>query len=119
MKEFIVNNIYQIISACLAIVSILSAIISYLINRHKVKSIQQKDEAKAEAKQKVLDACDQFVKDAERLKNYSSAEKKQYVMTRAIAIANNLLSSEEIDAYVEKQVELTNNVNVSRIKQVK
>lgn len=119
MKEFIVTNIYQIISACLAIISILSALFSYVINKHKAKSIQQKDEAKAEAKQKVLDACDQFVKDAERLKNYTSAEKKQYVMTRAIAIANNLLSADEIDAYVEKQVELTNNVNVSKIKQVK
>lgn len=119
MKEFIVNNIYQILSAFLAFVSIISALISYFINRRKAKTTQQIDKAKADAKQKLLDACDQFVRDAEKLKHYTSAEKKQYVMTRAIAIANNIMTADEIDAYVEKQVELTNNVNVSKIKQVK
>ena len=59
---------------------------------------------------------DQYIKDVEKLKHYTGEESKQFVMTRAIAIADDLMTEKEIDAYIEKQLDLTNNVNVSKVK---
>ena len=43
--------------------------------------------------------------------HFKGEEKKNYVMTRAIQLANGLMSNEELDYYIEEQVELTNTVN--------
>ena len=45
------------------------------------------------------------------MRNYTGIEKKNYVLTRSIQLACGLMSNEEIDDYIESQVQLTDSVN--------
>ena len=119
MKEFIVGHIYEIALFALSFITNISTFISYLKARRKAKTTEQRDKLKAEAIERFKTTIDQWIKDAEKLKHYTGEECKQFVMTRAIAVGSDLMTADEIDAYVEKQVDLTNNVNVSKIKVVK
>ena len=118
MKEFIVGHIYEICLFALSLITNIGTFISYIKARRKVKTVAEQDKLKAEAIERFKTTIDQWIKDAEKLKHYTGEECKQFVMTRALAVGSDLMTTEEIDAYVEKQVDLTNNVNVSKIKKV-
>lgn len=101
--NFIVNNIWCIIYAVATMVSILISLIAFLKEKNTKKKEQKRNELK--------NAINGFIADAEKFKNYKGEERKQYVMTRAIAIASKLMSSQEIDDYIEAQISLTDCVN--------
>lgn len=98
--DFIVENIWAILGALVSGITIIIDIIS-----------RKRKNGKINAKEELCSAINQFMKDAETMKNYSGVEKKQYVLTRAIAISKNIMSKEEMDNYIETQIDLTNNVN--------
>ena len=68
-------------------------------------------EAIAEAREKLKLDINALIKQAETLVHFKGAEKKEFVITRAINLANGLMSLAEIDAYIEEQVALTDAVN--------
>ena len=106
MKEilnFIVQNIWYVVYAVVFMFSMILTIISFI----KEKSTKKKEALRTELKNKI----NGFIADAEKLKNYKGEERKQYVMTRAIAEAGKLMSQQEIDEFVEAQVGLTDCVN--------
>lgn len=60
-----------------------------------------------------------MMEEAEKFKNYSAEEKKQYVFTRAkefIIEKKIKFNDSQLSAYVERQIEFSNNVNVNKGK---
>lgn len=116
IKDLLVKYGYEL---SLALVWVISTIVVYVRGKIAKKNGAIKAEAEANAKalekEKAIEiakgAINQFIKDAEQMKNYSGAERKQYVMTRAIQIVGNLLTNDEVDCYIETMVALTREVN--------
>ena len=111
MKQFITNNLSTILSLSLFIISLLVNIINNIKIRKKSRNEKDKLLATEALKEDLKKSINNFIVDAEKLTRYSGIERKAYVMTRAISIANGLMSPEEIDQYVEEQVLLTDLVN--------
>lgn len=107
MKEFVLNNWYYLFYSIVVIISIIISIVNVI----KSKKANNIAEAKNEAINILKNNINELIKDAEKLKNYTGEEKKNYVLTRAIQLACGLMTNEEIDNYIETQVELTDNVN--------
>ena len=107
------NELYYYIA--LVVINILSVVIMFIRNKvtAKVKALkaETENENKHEQISLVKIAINQFIKDAEQMRNYNGQEKKNYVMTRAIQIAKDLLTNDQIDCYIEEQVALTKEVN--------
>lgn len=106
MKEifyFIVQNIWYVVYAVVFMISVLLSLIGFM----KEKQAKKKEQKRIELKNKI----NGYIADAEKLKHYNGEERKQYVMTRSIAEAGKLMSTTEIDEYVEAQVSLTDCVN--------
>ncbi len=82
----------------------------------KAEKAETANENRHEQIDLVKNAINQFIKDAEQMKNYTGAEKKNYVLTRAMQIAKDLLTNEQIDCYIEEQVNLTKEVNTQKNK---
>ena len=86
----------------------------------KTAAVKAEASANAEADNKaaqidiVKQAVNQYIKDAEQMKNYTGTERKAFVMTRAIQIAGGLLTNDELDKYIEEQVALTKVVNTTK-----
>lgn len=80
-----------------------------------LKSLKQTKARKfCEQSIKVANAVLPFIQEAEKLVNYTGAEKKTYVMTKAnqFAISNKIKFEEaQVSARVEELVELTKKVN--------
>lgn len=114
MSDFIVKHIDKIIYiiyCILVTISLTITAVKYAINKKKAKTAEEKEQARLELVNSIKKQIDSFMVDAEKLKNYKPEEKKQYVMTRAIQIAQGLLTNEEIDNYIESQIYLTDNIN--------
>lgn len=107
MKEFVLNNWFYI-AYCLVYISIFVFII---VKYKKAKKNAKTTKEIAEAKEELKIDINNLILEAEKLTKFSGIEKKQYVMTRAIQIANGLMSNEQIDTYIEEQVALTDSVN--------
>lgn len=111
MKEFVLNNWYYILYCLFMITSLIASIISFIKAKKNAKTATEIADAKVKATNLFKNTVNELIKDAEAFKNYSGAEKKNYVMTRAIQLASGLMSNEEIDEYIETQVKLTDAVN--------
>ena len=102
----------------LVVINILSVVFMLVRNKIKANIKAVKAETENENKHEQIDlaktAINQFIKDAEQMKNYTGAEKKNYVITRALQIAKDLLTNEQIDCYIEEQVALTKAVNATQ-----
>ena len=102
----------------LAVFYILSVIFMFVRNNITAKVKAAKAETANENKHEQIDlvknAINQFIIDAEQMKNYTGTEKKNYVLTRAMQIAKDLLTNEQIDCYIEEQVNLTKEVNTQK-----
>ena len=116
IKDLLVKYGYEL---SLALVWFVSTIVVYVRGKIAKKNGEIKAAAETNAKAVERDkaveiakgAINQFIKDAEQMKNYTGKERKQYVMTRAIQIVGNLLTNDEIDCYIESMVALTREVN--------
>ena len=111
MKEFIVNNIDLLLTLLLFAISLTVNIVAYFKRKKNAKTDEEKAIAKEETIAEIKKSINGLIIDAEKLKHFTGAEKKQYVITRALQIANDAMTQEEIDAYIETQVYLTDNVN--------
>lgn len=119
IKDLLVKYGYEL---SLALVWIVSTVVVYV--RGKVAKKNSTIKAEAEANAKAVEkanaieiakhAINQFIKDAEQMQNYKGAERKAYVMTRAIQLAGNLLTNDEIDCYIEEVVSLSKQVNCKK-----
>lgn len=102
----------------LVVINILSVVFMLVRNKITANIKAVKAETENENKHEQIDlaktAINQFIKDAEQMKNYTGAEKKNYVITRALQIAKDLLTNEQIDCYIEEQVALTKAVNATQ-----
>ena len=111
MKEFLLNNINVIISLVLLTLSITYNIILFFKAKAKAKTQKEIDEIVVETRDNIKTSINQFIVDAEKLKHFTGSERKAYVMTRALSIAQGYMSEQEIDDYIEAQVVLTDSVN--------
>lgn len=111
MKEFVLNNWYYIFYCVCMLTTLIVSIVSFIKAKKNAKTATQIADIKVKATNTFKNCVNEFIKDAEAFKNYSGAEKKNYVMTRAIQLASGLMSNEEIDEYIETQVALTDAVN--------
>lgn len=107
MKEFVLNNWYYILYCLVYALVFTITIIKYIKAKKNAKTIQEFAEAREELKSQI----NVLIQEAEKFKHFEGAEKKNYVMTRAIQLANDLMSNEELDVYIEEQVALTDKVN--------
>ena len=108
MWNFLLNNWHIMV---LSIVYGIAFIIQVIIDKNKRKNQSSSSELKTELLENLKTTINSFIVDAEKLKHYTGEEKKQYVITRTLEIANGLMTSEEINNYVESQVALTDIVN--------
>lgn len=107
MKEFVLNNWYYILYCVVWLI-----MFAIIVVRHiKTKKNAKTTEEIAEAREKLKLDINALIKQAETLVHYKGAEKKEFVITRSINLANGLMSLDEIDAYIEEQVALTDAVN--------
>lgn len=107
MKEFVFNNWYYILYCLVYVIVFTITIIKYIKAKKSAKTTQ----AIAEAREELKLGINSLIQQAEKFIHFKGEEKKNYVMTRAIQLANGLMSNEELDNYIEEQVALTNTVN--------
>lgn len=105
------ENLEQIITVASAALGLLAAITGFLIPL--VKNVKAKNKLIA------LNQLSAFLKslivEAEQFSNFTGAEKKEYVLTKAnrYALENNIPFDEStVETEIEKMVKLTKNVNV-------
>lgn len=103
MGKWLLNNYDWLIPLLFAVLSTAIGIFEAIQSKSKKKALNV-----------LKSSICNFIKEAEEFKNYTGAEKKAYVMTRALKISYNLMSSAEIDNYIEEQVTLTNLVNIAK-----
>lgn len=111
MKEFVLNNWYYILYSIIMVSTFVVSIVSYIKAKKKSKNANEIADVKLKTTNTLKNAINEFIKDAEAMRNYTGIEKKNYVMTRSIQLACGLMSNEEIDDYIESQVKLTDSVN--------
>ena len=105
------ENIHQYIEIGLACLSLCNIFICAIIAFVKA--------SKSKKKELLKNALLVLMEDAEKFKNYSAEEKKQYVFTRAKEFINenNIKFSDSLlSALIERQIEFSNNVNVGKKK---
>lgn len=107
MKEFVLNNWYYILYCVVWLIMLAIIIVKHIKTKKNAKTTKEI----AEAREKLKLDINALIKQAETLVHYKGAEKKEFVITRAINLANGLMSLAEIDAYIEEQVALTDTVN--------
>ena len=101
MNIWLLNNYDWLIPLLFAVLSTAVGIFKAIQSKNKKKALNI-----------LKSSICNFIKEAEEFKNYSGAEKKEYVMTRALKISYNLMSKQEIDDYIEEELLLTNLVNI-------
>ena len=111
MKNFIVNNIDFILTLILFIVSLIANFIMRFKQKKIATTAEEETKSKEELRENLKNSINMLIVDAEKLKHFTGEEKKQYVITRALQMASGLMSLNEIDNYIETQVELTDKVN--------
>ncbi len=102
------EQIIAIISACLGLIGTITGLLISLVKNVKVKN-------KLKSINTLTVALQAFVEDAETFVNYSGAEKKEYVMTKAnrFAIDNNIPYDENaVSDIIENIVKISKSVNV-------
>lgn len=107
MKEFVLNNWYLLVYALFYVVAFTIVVIRYCKAKKKAKTTQEI----ANAREELKSGINSLIQEAEKFPHFKGTEKKNYVMTRAIQLANGLMSNEELDNYIEEQVALTDTVN--------
>lgn len=107
MKEFVSNNWYYILYCLVYVLVFTITIIKYLKAKKNAKTLEEFSRLKEELKLEI----NSLIQKAEEFTHFKGEEKKSYVMTRAIQLANGLMSNEELDIYIEEQVALTDKVN--------
>lgn len=109
------KHLEQIITIASAGVGLLATVTGFLIPL--VKNVKAKNRLTALNKLSVL--LNSLIVEAEQFANFTGAEKKQYVLTKAnrYALENNIPFEEStVDAEIEKIVKLSKNVNVGAAK---
>ena len=109
------EHLEQIITIASAGVGLLATVTGFLIPL--VKNVKAKNRLTALNKLSVL--LNSLIVEAEQFANFTGAEKKQYVLTKAnrYALENNIPFEEStVDAEIEKIVKLSKNVNVGAPK---
>lgn len=102
------EQIIAIISACLGLIGTITGLLISLVKNVKAKN-------RLTTINKLTVALQAFVEDAETFVNYSGAEKKEYVMTKAnrFAIDNNIPYDENaVSDIIENIVKISKSVNV-------
>lgn len=102
------EQIIAIISACLGLIGTITGLLISLVKNVKAKN-------RLTTINKLTVALQAFVEDAETFVNYSGAEKKEYVMTKAnrFAIDNNIPYDETaVSDIIENIVKISKSVNV-------
>lgn len=107
MKEFVLNNWYYILYCVVWLIMLAIIVVKYIKTKKNAKTTEEI----AEAREKLKLDINALIKQAETFVNYKGEEKKEFVITRSINLANGLMSLDEIDAYIEEQVALTDKVN--------
>ena len=107
MKEFVLNNWYYILYCLVYVLVFTITIIKYIKAKKNAKTTQEL----AKAREELKSGINILIQEAEKFTHFKGEEKKNYVMTRAIQLANGLMSNEELDVYIEEQVALTDKVN--------
>lgn len=107
MKEFVLNNWYYILYCVVWLIMLAIIVVKHIKTKKNAKTTEEI----AEAREKLKLDINALIKQAETLVHYKGAEKKEFVITRSINLANGLMSLDEIDAYIEEQVALTDAVN--------
>lgn len=105
------ENIHQYIEIGLACLSVCNICICAIIAFVKASKEKKKEFLK--------NALLSLMEDAEKFKNYTAEEKKQYVFTRAkeFILEHKLKFSDSVlSSYIERQIEFSNNVNVGKSK---
>ncbi len=109
------NNLEQIITIASAAVGLLATFTGFLIPL--VKNVKAKN--KLISLNKLSTLLKSLIEEAEQYSNFTGAEKKEYVLTKAnrYALENNIPFDESsVDAEIEKVVQLSKNVNVGARK---
>ncbi len=109
------KHLEQIITIASAGVGLLATVTGFLIPL--VKNVKAKNRLTALNKLSAL--LNSLIVEAEQFANFTGAEKKQYVLTKAnrYALENNIPFEEStVDAEIEKIVKLSKNVNVGAAK---
>lgn len=106
------ENLEKIITLASAGIGLLLTITGFLVPL--VKNVKAKN--RLSALNKLATMLQSLIVDAETFTNFSGAEKKEYVLTKAnrYALENNIPFDEaSVDAEIEKIVKLSKNVNIS------
>lgn len=111
MKEFLIDNLNFVLSFTLFVISFVFNIVSYIRGRIKAKTQKELEAIEIKAKDDLKQTINQLMIDAEKFPKYSGEERKQYVITRALQTANKAMNIDEIDAYIEEQINVTEHVN--------
>lgn len=109
------ENLEQIITIASAAVGLLITVTGFLIPL--VKNVKAKNKLIALNKLSVL--LKSLIEEAEKFTNFTGAEKKEYVLTKAnrYALENKIPFDETlVDAEIENVVKLSKNVNVGARK---
>lgn len=109
------ENFQQIITVASAAVGLLITVTGFLIPL--VKNVKAKN--KLIALNKLSTLLKTLIEEAEQYSNFSGAEKKEYVLTKAnrYALENKIPFDEpSVDAEIEKVVQLSKNVNTGARK---
>ncbi len=104
------ENIKELITIISAVLGLLATVTGFLIPL--VKTVRAKN--KLSAINKLTAQLQSFIMDAEQLVNYTGAEKKEYVLTKAnrFAIDNDLpYNEQEISGKIEELITVSKNVN--------
>lgn len=107
MLKFLSENWGYIMAGIIYIISLISALITFIRNKNKQKAVEE-----------IKEATDNFIKEAEKLQNLTGEERKAWVITRAKEFAGKNMSTCEIGNYIDSQIELTNHVNTNKGEKV-
>lgn len=111
MEIFLSDTFWQII---MLLAYIGSTILLFIKNHIEKKATQNAADRRANSIEILKSAINCFIADAEKMKNYTGEEKRNFVVTRVLQIANGLMTEDQIIDHIESQLALTNMVNIKK-----
>lgn len=103
MIKFIINN-WQLILYSIIMITYFLWTIWRMIKNGRVNKI----------KNFIRQNVKTLIVEAEKFKNYTGEEKKQYCITRLKTLSQGIFDDSELDTMIEEEVALTNSVNTNK-----
>lgn len=106
--DIIVSGVYILLSFIMFIAT--------WINAKRTSDKAKKEELMNKTQEEISNLAIEYIKEAETFKNYTGAEKLNWVKTRLMQANQNIYGEDDLTALVNKLVAMTKNVNVDQKK---